>query len=154
MASERYGNWEGSMTAPKRIALALGCLLFAFAAFAILGVVPTLIRYGSGPGMRSMEMMPVYLAVAIAGWLLTIPFVIAFKDANGWRLWATLVIGTAIGPVFLLAPELVMAGQINWQGNGGGVVMSLYVGFPTTVFYVLILRRFSRSARVDLSDLR
>jgi hypothetical protein len=90
------------MTTPKRIALAFGCLLLGFAAFAILEVAPTLIRYGTGPGMRAMEMMPAYLAVAIAGWLLSIPFVIAFKDADGWRFWATLVIGTAIGPVFLL----------------------------------------------------
>lgn len=134
------------MTAPKRIALSFGCLLLAFAIFAAWGVVPTFIRYGNGSALRSLEMMPVYLAVAIAGWLLTLPFVVAFRDAEGWRGWATLVIGTAIGPILLLTPSLVMAGQINWQGDGAGVDMSLFIGFLTTVFYVLLLRRFKRSA--------
>ena len=77
---------------------------------------------------------------------MAVPFVILFKSADGWRAWATLAIGTAIGPIFLLTPNLVATGgQISWQAGGAGVVMSLVIGFLTTVFYVLLLRRFKRS---------
>ena len=138
------------MTAPKRIALAFGCLLLAFAIFGIVGTVPTLIRNGPSYARGEIEILPAYLVVAVAGWLLAIPFVILFKDADSWRAWATLAIGTAIGPIFLLTPNLVATGsQISWQAVGAGVVMSLFIGFLTTVFYVLLLRRFKRSVPVD-----
>ena len=138
------------MTAPKRIALAFGCLLLAFAIFDSLGTVPTLIRYGPRYVRNEIEILPVYLVVAVVGWLLAIPFVILFKDADGWRAWATLAIGTAIGPVFLLTPSLVATGgQISWQAEGAGVAMSLFIGFVTTVVYVLLLRRFKRKAPND-----
>jgi hypothetical protein len=139
------------MTAPKRIALAFGCLLLAFAIFGSLVTVPTLIRDGPRYARDAIEILPAYLVVALAGWLLAIPFVILFKDANGWRAWATLAIGTAIGPIFLLTPGLVASGgRISWQAEGAGVAMSLFIGFVTTVFYVLVLRRFKRSAQDNL----
>jgi hypothetical protein len=138
------------MTAPKRIALAFGCLLLAFAIFGIVGTVPTLIRNGPSFAQGEIEILPAYFAVAVAGWLLAIPFVILFKDADGWRSWAILAIGTAIGPIFLLTPSLVATGgRISWQAEGTGVAMSLLIGFLTTVFYVLLLRRFKRSVPVN-----
>ena len=141
------------MTAPKRIALAFGCLLLAFAIFGIVGTVPTLIRDGPSHARFEIEILPVYLVVAVAGWLLAIPFVILFKDADSWRAWAILAIGTAIGPIFLLTPNFVASGgHISWQAEGTGVAMSLFIGFLTTVFYVLLLRRFKRSVPVDPSS--
>lgn len=136
------------MTASKRIALAFGSLLLAFAIFGIVGAVPAL-RYGPRYTKDVVEMLPVYLVIAVLGWLLAIPFVILFKHADGWRAWATLAIGTAIGPIFLLTPSLVATGRISWQGDGAGVGMSLFIGFVTTVVYVLLLRRFKRSAPIN-----
>ena len=138
------------MTAPKRIALAFGCMLLAIAILGIIGTVPTAIRYGPKSALPTIQILPVYLVVAVAGWLLAIPFVILFKDADRWRAWTTLAIGTAIGPIFLLTPSLIATGgRISWRAESGGVAMSLFIGFLTSLFYVLLLRRFKRSVPVN-----
>ena len=132
------------MTAPKRVALAFGCMLLALAVFAICGIVPITLRYGPRHALPSVQMMPVYLLFALPGWIIALPFVIYFKNADGWRTWAILGIGTAIGPCFMFGWPLLASGRINWQGDGPGGAMALFIGFLTTLFYVLLLRRFTR----------
>jgi cation transport ATPase len=90
--------------------------------------------------------MPVYLLFTLPGWVLALPFVIYFKNADGWRTWAILAIGTAIGPCFLLGWPLLEYGRINWRGNGAGASMALFIGFFTSLFYVLLLRHFTSKA--------
>ena len=88
-----------------------GCLLLAFAIFDSLGTVPTLIRYGPRYVRNEIEILPVYLMVAVVGWLLAIHI---RYPLQGRRRFAccepSLAIGTAIGPVFLLTPSLVATG--------------------------------------------
>ena len=134
------------MTTPKRMALAFGCMLLAFAIFALWGIVPTATRYGLRYVSPTFEILPVYLFFTLPGWVLALPFIIVFKNANGWRTWAMLAIGTAIGPCFLLGWTLLEDHRINWRGNNVSLAMSLFIGSLTTVFYVLLLRRFTRKA--------
>ena len=117
------------MTTSKRMALAFACTLLAFGVFAIWVVVPTAVRYGSKYALPGVQILPVYLFFALPGWFLALPLVIYFKNANGWRIWAILAIGTAIGPCFLLCLALIAAGKINWQGDGAAVSMALFIGF-------------------------
>jgi len=136
---------EGCTTTARRIALAFFCMLLAFAIFATLGTVPLAVRYGLRYALPTVQLLPVYLLFSIFGWFLALPFVILFKNADGWRTWAILVIGTAIGPCLFLGWPLIAYGEINWQGDGGAALMSFFIGFLTTTFYVLLLRRFTRS---------
>ena len=140
------------MTTPKRVALAFGCMLLAFTVFAFLLVVPTAVRFGSKYALPGVQILPVYLFFTLPGWFLALPFVIYFKNADGWRIWAILAIGTAIGPCFLLGLTVIPTGQINWQGAGSAVLMALFIGFLTTLFYVLLLRRFTKKALPDTAS--
>jgi hypothetical protein len=119
-------------------------MLLAFVIFATVGIVPLAVRYGLKHALPAVQLLPVYLLFTIPGWVLALPFVILFKNADGWRIWAILVIGTAIGPCLFLGWPLLAYGRINWQGDGGAVFMASFIGFLTSVFYVLLLRRFTR----------
>ena len=134
------------MTTRKRMALAFACMLVAFAIFAILGIVPAAVRYGPRYARSVVQILPAYLLFTLPGWVLALPFVIYFKNADGWRTWAILAIGTAIGPCLLLGLPLLKYGRINWQGDSAGAAMALFIGFLTTLFYVLLLRHFTRKA--------
>ena len=127
------------------MALAFGCMLLAIAILGIIGIVPVAFRSGPRHALPTVEMLPVYLLFAFPGWVLALPIVLFFKDADGWRAWATLAIGTAIGPCFLLTWTLVASGgRITWQAEGAGMFMSLFIGFLTAALYVLALKRFKR----------
>jgi hypothetical protein len=130
------------------MALAFCCMLLGVASLGVPFGLPAAIRYGPRYALSTLEMLPVYLMFAFPGWILALPFVLLFKDANGRRLWWILAIGTAIGPAFMLSWCLhASGGRLNWQANGSAVVMSIWIGFFTTVFYALLLRRFTKAIR-------
>jgi hypothetical protein len=125
------------------MALAFGCMLLAIAILGVISTASSAIRYGRMPTLLSIEAWSVFLLFAFPGWVLALPFVILFENADGWRTWAILAIGTAIGPCFILTWTLIdSGGRIAWQGNSFAIVMSLLVGFLTTALYVLLLRSF------------
>lgn len=131
------------MTTPKRMALAFGCMLLAIAILGVISAVHSAIRYGLQHTLHNIEAWPVFLLFAFPGWVLALPFVILFENADGWRTWAILAIGTAIGPCFILTWTLIASGgRIAWQGNSFAIGMSLLVGFLITALYVLLLRSF------------
>ena len=131
------------MTAPKRMALAFGGMLLAIAIFGTMDIVHIATFYGPRHALPNLQMLPVYLLFAFPGWVLALPFVLLFKDADGWRAWTILAIGTAIVPAFLLTWSLLASGgRTTWRSDGMAVMMSLWIGFLTTVFYVALLRRF------------
>ena len=130
------------MSAPKRMALAFCCTLLGVMSLGLAGTVPTAIRYGMRYAMPTLQMLPVYLLFALPGWILALPFVLLFKDAKGFRFWWILGIGTAIGPAFILTWTLLASrGQLNWNANGSAVIMSVWIGLFTSLFYALLLRR-------------
>ena len=104
------------------------------------------------------NVMRVTLMFAVPVWLLYLPFVVAFKNAEGRRLWAILVSGFLIGPASLGSWGLVLlrnGGDPNvvWFGDpllcgmggiGAGMVFALIVGCLATSAYVLALTRFHR----------
>src|SRR6516162_9093554 len=121
------------MTALKRVALAFACTLLAFTVFALLLVVPPAVQLGSKYALPGVQMLPLYLFFTLPGWFLALPFVVYFKKADGWRTWAILAIGTAIGPCFMAGLTLIPTGRINLQGIGPAVLMALFIGFLTTL---------------------
>ena len=91
----------------------------------------------------NFEMLPVYLVIALAGWLIAIPFVLAFKSSQGAQGWSTLLIGTMIGPAFMTA---WLNGHINWVADAFSLVLSTLIAFFTTIFYLLLLRKLTSSS--------
>jgi hypothetical protein len=119
-------------------------MLLGILSLGVWGAVPAAIPYGPRYALPVLQILPVYLLFAFPGWILALPFVLLFKDANGRHLWWILTIGTAIGPVFILGWSLLAsAGRLNWQANGSAVAMSIWIGFFTTISYALLLRRFA-----------
>lgn len=132
------------MTAPKRVLLALCSFLPGFSLFAIVGTVPTALRYGARYALPAVQIMPVYLLFALPGLVLALPFVLFFKNAKGYRAWIMLAVGSIIGPAFLgIWAVLASHGHFSWQANGAALFMSVWIGLPTTVFYVVLLRRLT-----------
>lgn len=96
----------------------------------------------------------VTMMFALPAWCLYLPFVIAFKDAEGRRIWTILVSGILIGPVSLGLWGLILllrGGDPHaiWYGDpllgvaggiGAGMVFALIVGFLAISLYVSALR--------------
>ena len=133
------------MTAPKRVALAFGCLLLALLFFAVSSAVPMAVHYGLRHAIPVVQIMPVYRLFALPGLVLALPFVLLIKDAEGPRALIILAIGTCIGPGFMGTWSLLAShGRFSWQGDGAFLLMPLEIGFLTTILYVLLLRRFGK----------
>ena len=131
------------MKTSRRILLSFACVVFAIAAlflqsfFRLVGSRPQ--RLGQIPDL--LEMLLLYFLFALPGWLNALPFVVLLRDAQGWRGWAILLIGTCIGSGFILAWSLIeSSGQFNWRAQGHGLGLPLMVSLPTTVCYVLALK--------------
>ena len=157
------------MTAGKRMLLGFCCVLLAIALVGVLFMLPNAIRYGPRFALSMWTMLPLFLLFAVPGWVLALPFVLLFRNADGYRAWLILLIGTAIGPASIVTAEIAgrlrmlvasrhaaelqpvassafSAGLFNWQRDGYGIVMSLVIAFFTAAFYAALLRHFSREA--------
>jgi hypothetical protein len=98
----------------------------------------------------------VTMMLALPVWCLYLPFVIAFRDAEKSRIWILLLSGALIGPstVVIVALILQLRGDdvhSIWQGDpltglcaASCIVLSLIVGFLTSIFYVIALKIFYR----------
>ena len=131
------------MGTSRRIVLSFACVLFVCLTLclgSLVGLVGT--RAQRLYQLHTdVEMLPVYLLFALPGWFIALPFVVLLKDAQGWRGWFILLVGTCIGPGFMLTWILISSsGRLTWQGSGYALVMSLIISFPTTMFYCFALR--------------
>ena len=150
---------SNSMNALRRVGLSLGCLLLSVTLFSLLFIL--ILPFGAGAVPLVFR---VAIMFAIPVWCLYLPFVIAPKDAEGWRIWIILLSGILIGPTSLAL--LVLISQLRgfdahviWQDDpllgvlGGLAAMMIYaliVGFLTTSFDVIalkVLRRRNTIAR-------
>ncbi len=132
------------MRTSRRILLTLVCIVTAFATLFVWSLLGLIGPHGGRLGQllqNSAEVFPVYFVFALPSWLIALPFVILLKDAEGWRGWATLVIGVLIGPGFILLWGLVESpGHLTWQGDSFALVASAIISLLTTVCYVLTLK--------------
>lgn len=136
-AGDRIGLWFGSLL----LSVAIFSLFFSLAFYSPFFLV-----------------FCVTMMFALPAWCLYLPFVIAFKNAEGWRMWIILVSGILIGPASIALWCLIQlkAGGDPykiWHGeppiNMGGIVcmdLSLIVGFLTTSFYVIALKTLLKTA--------
>ena len=94
--------------------------------------------------------------------VLYLPIVLAFKDAEGRRLWFILMSGILIGPVSLTVVGLIQLrghdANFVWYGDGldWGVfqcmIYAVPVGLFTTAFYVLTLRFIHRNRSTQMQE--
>lgn len=87
-------------------------------------------------------------AVSIFGWLLGIPYVLLVRSSKGWRFWIYLVLGSGIGPAFVLSPLFYSFLRGSFDSLPAeptdyyyGVCISAMVSSLTTLVYLLLLRR-------------
>ena len=106
--------------------------------------------HGPGPRFSTKEILRVvglmgFMTVWVGwGWLfLVVPALVFFTNLRGWRFWALLALGTALGPIYLCLPfGAGMSGRFS--------VSSLYllmagpVSGICTLMYLLVVRRGGR----------
>lgn len=146
----RFGEntWGNTL---RRIGLSFGSLLAGVTMFSLFFCV--FVQRGIG-----IELLLVVFSVAIVYacpvWCLYLPFVIALKTAEGWRIWPISASGIFIGPTSLALwgvmrvqggadPQMIWQGDPLLCGLGGmtaGIVFALIVGILTTSFYVTALK--------------
>jgi hypothetical protein len=127
-----------------RIGLSFGCVLLSVAITALMSLPAV-------PHGRRIRMLfaivPVTFLFAFPVWLLSLPLVIALKNAEGWRLWMILVAGVLAGPGFILIWSIISipsGGHITWQGSGSFFITALKVSLIATVAYAFALRAIHR----------
>jgi hypothetical protein len=131
------------MNALKRIGLWFASLLLAVTFFSLLFKAGAFIVFR------------VTMMLAFPVWCLYLPFVIALKDAEGWRMWTIMLSGTLIGPASLALWFLILVLRGGdpltiWRGDplggsyGAVMIFALFVGFLTTSFYVTTLKLLHR----------
>jgi hypothetical protein len=82
-----------------------------------------------------ISIFPLYLLIALAGSIVALPFVLAFKSSRGVQGWLTLFIGTAIGPTLMWGWALTSSnGHINWKADGFALALSTLLRFLRASF--------------------
>jgi len=134
------------MNTLMRIGLWLSSLLLAVAISSLIFSLLQSVGFSSGSVFLIFR---VTLMFAFPVWCLSVPFVVALKDAEARRIWTILLRGSLIGPaavaVWCLILQLGGADRdMLWQGDpligiGGsvGIVFAWIVGFLSTSFYVI-----------------
>jgi hypothetical protein len=142
------------MTTSRRIGLSFGCVVFAVFLLMLLGIGSLLVN-GALDRTRLelyLQIAPIYVVVALPGWMIAVPFIVMFKDAEGRRALLILVIGTLIGPAFIGGWYGLHGYHFSSEGDRFALAAATVISFLTTVAYVLSLRAMDRrNHRVDLS---
>ena len=133
------------MTTSRRIALSFGCVVFVIALLFALTITSMVIHGANRTELATpLEVAPLYLAVALPGWIIALPFVVQFKDAEGRRGWWMLLIGTVIGPAFIVGWCGIYWQHFPSSGDRFALVAAAVISFLTTASYVLSLRVLDR----------
>ncbi len=137
------------MRAAGRLILSFACVLLAFLIWFAISFVLSLRTTPPGQSLRGIfAVAPVYLVCSIPGWLVSLPFVVKLRDAEGRRGWITLIIGVSIGPAIvavLTLVELIADGfTMTWKqwldSEGFTAYAASIISFLTTVCYVSALK--------------
>ena len=152
-------RWMGAF---RRIGLSFGLLTLSIALFSLFFSLRFHVSLSSSPILFSSSsfllVFNLTLKAAFPIWLLCLPFVVALKDAEEWRFWTILAIGTLIKPIYLAFEGFILQLQGEdmvtiWRGDriGPGIeqrmMFAFFIGLLTTSFYVIILRHVRRRSR-------
>jgi hypothetical protein len=144
----RIGLWLCAFLISVILFSLLCCLASLFRSFSVVFQFTAMLQ-------SFLVVLKVTTILALPVWLLCLPFVVLFKDAEQRRPWIMVMSGTLIGPACLIILGLILqlAGRdahMIWQGDGIdlGIVPSipfaLGLGFLSASLYVIGLRVISR----------
>ncbi len=132
------------MSTWKRLGLWLGSLLVSVTVFSLLCSGP-----GSFQNGTSLLVFRITIIFAFPVWCLSLPCILPFQDAEGWRSRIILLIGTFIGPASIALWGLILQLRGDdphqiWQGRPVNIILfmnfALMVGLLATTFYVATLK--------------
>jgi hypothetical protein len=118
------------MNTRVRLGLWFGCLALAVAAFSLFLGVPL--------GMDVI--LRITLVFLLPAWLLCIPMIVGFKDAEKARIWIIILSGAVTGPLVLMARCLQLRGgdaYAIWHGDPVAPGTSVFMAFAAIVGLVL-----------------
>jgi len=93
--------------------------------------------------------------LCLIGWALSLPIVLTFSQFYRRRFWIFLLVGTAIGPLTMIAAELVVEiytvlknpnSMFGAPEFGKFLLLPTSVSFATTLIYLLLMRRSVRQS--------
>ena len=134
------------MTAPKRMALAFGCMVVAV----VVPSVPRLlasVQLGWHQVLINFKSVGFLVLISSSGWLMFLPFILLFEDAEGSRFLQLLCIGAVIGPLIMFTLALFIThGHLSslYPVYWVAIVGSAWTSFLPTLLYVLTLQYFTR----------
>jgi hypothetical protein len=81
----------------------------------------------------------------IPGWLLSLPLVLAFDRADGWRFWVLGIYGTILGPAIIFVFALVskVAQGTPFDYPLPLAAMALAIALCSTALYLGIFKHYS-----------
>ena len=84
----------------------------------------------------------------IPGWLLSLPLVLAFDRADGWRAWLLGICGTLLGPaiIFVLALVAKVEEGTPFDYPLPWAAMALAIALCSTVLYLSAFKHYSRDS--------
>jgi hypothetical protein len=129
-----------------RVGLSAGCVLFASIIISL--IVATIVGLMQGHAEQYKNWLGTFLEFTLAtlmyafpSWLLSLPFVIALKNAEGRRGWVILLVGISIGPGFVLFYFLIgHGGPLDWRTVGPFLIYASVVSFFATLIYLCTLK--------------
>jgi len=131
----------------KRVLYSFVSLLFTWSAIAlILSLAAHNFSYGFVVWIGSSFFVWFYGgALCLLGWLLFIPIAFSVSNYEGNRYWVVLAIGNIIAPCALWLTALYNGLPLNiftWKKEADYLLLlSLAVSLPTTLLYLLLIRR-------------
>jgi hypothetical protein len=88
--------------------------------------------------------------LCLVGWTLSLPIILTVSQFERSRFWVFLLVGTAIGPLTMIAAELVLEiytvlenpnSMLGAPEFGKFLLLPASVSFVTTLIYLLLMRR-------------
>ena len=160
---------RGAVGLWSRIALWFICLPLAICIFSLILSLFLLHGVGFGKLWFILPIFGVTMKCALPIWCLCLPVVAGVKQAQGWRMWSILAVGSLLGPFavglwFLIlqiggaSPQPMWQGDplMGWVGSAiTGMIFALIIGVLTSSFYLIGFKILhGRSVRQSAAALR
>jgi hypothetical protein len=139
------------MTRIKRVGLSFACALASDLLFSSgLMVLGGNVGSGANGGIGVVASVWIIFCstgfLVIPGWLLSLPLVLVFDRAEGWRFWVLGIYGTLLGPAILAALILAQHGSVANEDFALYFGFAFVVAFLSTAIYLSVLKHYSRDS--------